>query len=73
MVKAKSITIRLTKEQKATINLLVKAGRYKDISSFVRNAIDAYLGIQNLEAARVFADQLEAQKKRMKQNEENQI
>ena len=58
MGKAKTITIRLTKSQKATINLLVKAGRYKNISSFVRLAIDGYLNIQDLGTAKVFADKL---------------
>lgn len=59
MAKNELITVRLTEEQKASINLLVKAGRYKDISSFVRQGIDSLLGIENLEAARVVVEKLD--------------
>jgi len=40
------ISIRITKKQKESIDLLVSQGKYKDLSSFVRQAIDSMLGIE---------------------------
>ena len=40
------VSIRLTKKQKESIDLLVSQGKYKDFSAFVRQAIDAHLGIE---------------------------
>ena len=52
------VSIRITKKQKASINLLVRARRYKDISQFVRKAIDGYLELENLEGARAFVEDM---------------
>ena len=53
------IALRLTKQQRSSINLLVRVGRYKDLTQFVRQAIGAYLSIQDLNGARYFVKQLE--------------
>ena len=42
------ITVRLTKPEKAMMNFLVSQGKYKDISSFVRQAVRALLQIENV-------------------------
>lgn len=43
---SEAVTIRITKKQKESIDLLVSQGKYKDLSSFVRQAIDNQLGIE---------------------------
>ena len=43
---SETLSIRITKKQKESIDLLVSQGKYKDLSSFVRQAIDGHLGIE---------------------------
>lgn len=40
---SKRVAVRLTKKQKESIKLLVSQGKYKDLSEFVREAIDEHL------------------------------
>ena len=44
--KPKTLTVRVTKKQRESIDLLVSQGKYKDLSDFVRQAIDGHLGIE---------------------------
>ena len=53
------IAVRLTQHERDSIDLLVRAGRYKDITEFVRQSINTYLSIQNLDGARYFVKRLE--------------
>ena len=43
---SESLSIRITKKQKKSMELLVSQGKYKDLSDFVRQAIDGHLGIE---------------------------
>jgi len=59
MSKNSRIAVRLTQHERDSIDLLVRAGRYKNLTQFVRHAINGYLEIQDLEAARIFVKKLE--------------
>ena len=59
MSKNSRIAVRLTQHERDSIDLLVRAGRYKDLTQFVRHAINEYLAIQDLGAARAFVKHLE--------------
>lgn len=41
-----SVTIRIRKEQKESISILVGKKKYKDLSQFVRKAVDDRLGLE---------------------------
>ena len=43
---SEQLSIRIRKKQKQAIQDLVNQGKYKDLSSFVRQAIDNQLGIE---------------------------
>ena len=43
---SEQLSVRITKKQKEKIQNLVSQGKYKDLSEFVRKAIDYELGIQ---------------------------
>ena len=43
---SEQLSVRITKKQKEKIQNLVNQGKYKDLSEFVRKAIDDELGIQ---------------------------
>ena len=43
---SETLSIRITKKQKERIQNLVNQGKYKDLSDFVREAIDGHLGIE---------------------------
>lgn len=44
------VSVRLTKQQKQSIEFLVLQGKYKNKTSFVRQSITALLNIENVQA-----------------------
>lgn len=43
---SEALSIRISKKQKESIESLVSQGKYKDLSEFVRKAIDDRLGLE---------------------------